>query len=99
MDDIVTQQMNAVTLTGNANKSDAGNFNAGLFKFLLFVAMNSCTEDIRSKANKGLKAWIIEQDKMRQFLPHLDPMDMQLHEQIKVLDHIKFPWKDFHQDK
>jgi hypothetical protein len=99
MDDIIKQQINAVTLTGNANKSAASNFNASLFKYLLFVAMNSCTEDIRSKTDKDLKAWIMEQDKMHQSLPHLDPTDMQLHEQIKVLDHIKFLWKDSHQDK
>jgi hypothetical protein len=35
--------MNAVALLDNANKSDANDFNAGLFKYLLFVAINPGT--------------------------------------------------------
>ena len=68
-------------------------FNAGLFQFHLFVATHGGTEDIRSKANKDLKAWIMEQEKLRKSSP--DPTDMR----IKVLDLIKFPWKNCHQDK
>jgi hypothetical protein len=41
----------------------------------------------------------MEQDKMCQSPPPPGPMDMQLHEQIKVLDRIKFPWKDTYQDR
>jgi hypothetical protein len=62
MDDI-TQQMNAVALSGNANKSDAtGDFNAGLYKYLLFVATNAGTEIIWSEADKDLKAWMKQQN-------------------------------------
>jgi hypothetical protein len=93
--DDITQQINAVTLSGNANKSDAGNFTVGLFMYLLFIATNGCTDDIRSKADKDLKAWIMEQNTMRQSLPHLSPTDMQLHERIKVLDHIKLTVERF----
>jgi hypothetical protein len=38
---VITQQMKSVALSGNANKSDANNFNEGLFKYLLFVAKNA----------------------------------------------------------
>ena len=48
--------MNAVTLSGNANKRDADNFNAGLFKYLLFIVINAGTENIWSEADKELKA-------------------------------------------
>ncbi len=49
-------------------------FNAGLFQFHLFVATHSGTEDIRSKANEDLKAWIMEQEKLGKSPP--DPTDM-----------------------
>jgi hypothetical protein len=49
MDDI-TQQMNAVALSGNIN-NDASNFNASLFKYLLFTAMNTGTKNIWSEAD------------------------------------------------
>ena len=44
--DVITQQMKSVALSGNANKSDANNFNEGLFKYLLIVAKNAGTENI-----------------------------------------------------
>ncbi len=68
-------------------------FNAGLFQFHLFVATHGGTEGIRSKANNDLKAWIVEQEKLRKSPP--DPMK----ERIKVLNLIKFPWKNCHRDK
>jgi len=68
-------------------------FNAGLFQFHLFVATHGGTEGIRSTANKDLKAWITEQDKLRK--SHPDRMK----KRIKVLNLIKFPWKNCHQDK
>ena len=68
-------------------------FNAGLFQFHLLVATHGGTEDIRSKANEDLKAWIMEQEKLQKSPP--DPTGMR----IKVLDLIKFPWKNRHQDK
>ena len=73
------------TLSATVWQSD-DQFNAGLFQFHLFVATHGGTEDIRSKANKDLKAWIMEQEKLRKSTP--DPTDMR----IKVLDLIKFPW-------
>ncbi len=90
--DGITMQMDAIPLLENQ-------FNGSLFQFHLFVATkNGGTEDIRSKANKDLKAWSVDQDNMCQSHPPLDPTDMQLHEQIKVLDHIKFRRKESHQD-
>jgi hypothetical protein len=56
--DSITQQMKSVALLGNANKSDANNFNAGLFKYLLFVAKNAGMKNIWSDADKDLKAWM-----------------------------------------
>jgi hypothetical protein len=49
-------------------------FNAGLFQFHLFIATHGGTEVIRSKANKDLKAWIMEQEKLQKSPP--DPTDM-----------------------
>jgi hypothetical protein len=62
MDDI-TQQMKLVALSGNANMSDANEFNAGLFKYLLFVSKNAGTKNIWSDADKDLKAWMRKQNK------------------------------------
>ena len=56
--DVITQQMKSVALSGNANKSDANDFNEGLFKYLLFVAKNAGTKNIWSEADKDLKAWM-----------------------------------------
>ena len=50
-------------------------FNAGLYQFHLFVATNSGTKDIWSKTNKDLKAWTMEQDKLRKSPPPPGPMD------------------------
>jgi hypothetical protein len=70
-------------------------FNAGLFLHL-FIATHGGTEDIRSKANNKLKAWIMEQqEKLRKSPPPPGPKDMR----IKVLEHINFPWKPSHRDK
>jgi hypothetical protein len=85
MDDI-TQQMNAVPLSGNANKSDAaGNFSAGLYKYLLFVATNAGTEIIWSEADKDLKAWMKQQNQKLQ--------STQTSDRVKVLNHVNFPWR------
>jgi len=54
--DNITQQMNAIALSGNSN-NDAGNFNASLFKYLLFVVMNAGPENIWSGADNKMKAW------------------------------------------
>ncbi len=62
MDDI-TQQMKSVALSGNANKSDANDFNTGLFKYLLFVSKNAGTKNTWSDADKDLKAWMRKQNK------------------------------------
>jgi hypothetical protein len=85
MDDI-TQQMNAVTLSGNANKSDANDFHAGLFKYLLFIAINTGTENIWSEADIELKAWMRKQNK-------LQSTTCQTSNRIKVLNHVKFQWR------
>jgi hypothetical protein len=55
--------MKSVALSGNANKSDANNFNGGLLKYLLFVSKNAGTKNIWSDANKDLKAWMRKQNK------------------------------------
>ncbi len=55
--------MKSVALSGNANKSDANDFNAGLFKYLLFVSKNAGTKNIWSDADKDLKAWMRKQNK------------------------------------
>lgn len=59
MDDI-TQQMNAFALSsGVVNKSDNDDFNAGLFKYLLFIASNVGKEIIVwSEADPELKKWV-----------------------------------------
>ena len=59
MDDI-TQQMNAFALSsGNVNKSDDDDFNAGLFKYLLFDASNVGKEIIVwSETDPELKKWV-----------------------------------------
>ena len=59
MDDI-TQQMNAFALSsGVVNKNDNDDFNAGLFKYLLFVASNVGKEIIVwSEADPELKKWV-----------------------------------------
>ena len=50
MDDI-TQQMNAFALSsGNVNKSDDDDFNAGLFKYLLFMQAM-----LAKKSSSGLR--------------------------------------------
>jgi hypothetical protein len=84
--DNITQQMNAVALSDNANKSDANDFNASLFKYLLFVTINAGTENIWSKANKELKAWMRKQNK-------LQSMACQTSDRIKVLNHVNFQWR------
>ncbi len=61
--DNITQQMKSVALLGNADKSDANDFNAGLFKYLLFVSKNAGTKNIWSDADKDLKAWMRKQNK------------------------------------
>jgi hypothetical protein len=58
-------------------------FNAGLLQFHLFAATNGGTEDIRSKADEDLKAWIIEQDNLHKSPPPPGHTDMQLVERIK----------------
>jgi hypothetical protein len=82
--DVITQQMKSVALSGNANKSDANDFNEGLFKYLLFVAKNAGTKNIWSEADKDLNAW------MRK----LDKGVLQLtSDEMMVLNHVNFPWR------
>jgi hypothetical protein len=82
--DNITQQMNAVALSGNANKSDAaGNFNAGLYQYLIFVATNAGTEIIWSEADTDLKAWMKQQNQKLQ--------STQTSDRVKVLNHVNFP--------
>jgi hypothetical protein len=85
MDDI-TQQMNAVPLSGNAKKSDTINFHASLFKYLLFIAINVGTENIWSEADKKLKAWMRKQNK-------LQSIACQTSDRINVLNHVNFQWR------
>jgi hypothetical protein len=92
MDDI-TQQMNAVTLLGNANKKDDDDFNARLFKYLLFVASNAGKETIVwFEADQELKTWMTQN--------RLQLMASQPSERVKVLNHVNFPWTwSLHQEK
>ncbi len=80
--DVITQQMKSIALLGNANKSDANNFNEGLFKYLLFVAKNSGTKNIWSETVKDLKAWMRKQNKG--FLRLTS-------DEMMVLNHVNFP--------
>jgi hypothetical protein len=64
-----------------------------ILQFHLFVATHGSTEDIRSKANEELKAWITAQDKLCKSPPN------SIKERIKVLNLIKFMWKLSNQDK
>ena len=82
--DVITQQMKSIALLGNANKSDANNFNEGLFKYLLFVAKNSGTKNIWSETVKDLKAWMRKQNKG--FLRLTS-------DEMMVLNHVNFPWR------
>ena len=86
--DVITQQMKSVALLGNANKSDANDFNEGLFKYLLFVAKNAGTENIWSEADKDLKAWMRKQNK-----EFLRLMTCQTSDKMMVLNHVNFPWR------
>jgi hypothetical protein len=91
--DNITQQMNAVTLLGNANMSDEDDFNAGLFKYLLFVASNAGKETIFwSEADQELKTWMT--------LNRLQLMASQPSKRVKVLNHVNFSWTwSLHQEK
>ena len=83
--DVITQQMKSVALLGNANESDANDFNEGLLKYLLFVANNAdMMENIWSEPDKDLKAWMRKQNK--EFLQLTSAKMM-------VLNHVNFPWK------
>jgi hypothetical protein len=92
MDDI-TQQMNAVTLSGNAHKNDADDFSVALFIYFLFVASNSGKEIIVwSEANQESKT------RMKQI--RLQLMASQPSKRIKVLNHVNFLWRwSLHQEK
>ena len=86
--DNITQQMKGVTLSGDANKNDSNDFNAGLYHYLLFVASNASkpVEVIDwSEADQELKTWINQSNR-------LQLMADKQSERIKVLNHINFPW-------
>ncbi len=84
MEDI-TQQMNAVTLLGNTNKSDDNDFNASLFKYLLFIACNAGKETIvLSEANQELKTWMTQN--------RLQLIASQQSKRVKVFNHVNFSW-------
>ena len=89
MDDITHQQMKSVALSGDANKSDANDFNAGLFKYLLFVAKNGGTKNIWSETDKDLKAWMVKQNKEFLRLMSCQTLD----DNMMVLNHVNFPWR------
>jgi hypothetical protein len=87
--DVITQQMKSVALSGNANESDANNFNEGLFKYLLFVANNAgMMENIWSEPDKNLKAWMRKQNK-----EFLRLMICQTSNKMMVLNHVNLPWR------
>jgi hypothetical protein len=83
--DVITQQMKSAALSGNANESDANDFNEGLFKYLLFVANNAgMMENIWAEPDKDLKTWMRKQNK--EFL-------QLTFAKMMVLNHVNFPWK------
>ena len=82
--DVITQQMKSVALSGNANKSDANDFNEGLFKYLLFVAKDAGRKNIWSEADKDLMAWMRKLDKGVLRLTS---------DEMMVLNHVNFPWR------
>jgi hypothetical protein len=86
--DVITQQMKSVALSGNANKSDANDFNESLFKYLLFVAKNAGMENIWSEADKDLKAWMRKQNK-----EFLRLMTCQTSNKMMVLNHVNLSWR------
>ncbi len=63
----------------------AGNFNASLYKNLLFVATNAGTEIIWSEADQDLKAWMKQQNQKLQ--------STQTFNRVKVLNHVNFLWR------
>ena len=83
--------MNAVTLTGNANKRDAGNFNANLFEYILFIANKVGMDTIWSEADGKLKAWRRKQNKLK--FQSMTQSTTQTSNRIKVLNHVNFLWK------
>ena len=91
--DNITQQMNAFTLSsGVVNKSDDDDFNAGLFKYLLFIASNVGKEIIVwSEADPELKKWVT---KIRSQLKASQLSE----DRIKVLNHVNFP-RSLHEKK
>ncbi len=83
--------MNAVALTDHANKHDAGNFNANLFQYILFIANKADTDTIWSEANGKLKAWMKKQNKLK--FQSMTQSTTQTSNRIKVLNHVNFLWK------
>jgi hypothetical protein len=81
--------MNAVTLTGNANKRDAGNFNANLFEYILFIANKVGTDTIWSEADGKLKAGRRKQNKLK--FQSMTQSTIQPSDRIKVLKSCQLP--------
>lgn len=81
-------------LSDKSNNSNVNNFNAGIFKYLLFVATNGGgTERNRSKIGKDLKAWMKNKNPDRSTLT-TDWI------KIKALNCvINFPWSVTKKDK
>ena len=80
----VTQQIDAVALSGSSN-NDAGDFNTGLFQYLLFAGINAGTENFWSKAGEELKAWTRKVNRKFQLMT-------QISGRIMVLNHVNLPW-------
>ena len=90
MDDI-THRLDKITLKCNPVDNSADRFNAGLFDFILLAATNNGTVNIKSKADKTLKAWMKEQERNR------GRSSLTL-DQIKVLEYVKFPFSVARED-
>ena len=74
----------AAALSGSSN-NDAGDFNTGLFQYLLFAGINAGTENIWSKAGEELKAWTRKVNRKFQLIT-------QISGKIMVLNHVNHPW-------
>lgn len=90
MDDI-THRLDKITLKCNPMDNSADRFNAGLFDFILLAATNNGTVNIKSKADKTLKAWMKEQERNRR------RSSLTL-DQNKVLEYVEFPFSVANED-
>jgi len=91
--DNITSKMSAISLSGSVSNEDESAFCRGLYRYLVFVTANDGTDNIRSKADDQLKAWITEQDKLRQKQKTQVGNSKLTTERIMVLDKVQFPWR------